>query len=55
MIRRLLLCMVCGVFTMASAQKAPVSTDAAVNKKIREPRRAHFFAFESEDKAKGDK
>ena len=55
MIRRLLLCMVCGVFTMASAQKAPVWKDASVNQQNREPRRAHFFGFESEDKAKGDK
>ena len=55
MIRRLLLCMVCGVFTMASAQKAPVWKDAGVNQQNREPRRAHFFGFESEDKAKGDK
>ena len=55
MIRRLFLCMVCGVFTMASAQKAPVWKDAGVNQQNREPRRAHFFGFESEDKAKGDK
>ncbi len=55
MIRRLLLCMVCGAFTMVSAQKAPVWKDAGVNQQNREPRRAHFFAFESEDKAKGDK
>ena len=55
MIRRLLLCMVCGVVTMASAQKAPVWKDAGVNQQNREPRRAHFFGFESEDKAKGDK
>ena len=55
MIRKLLLCMVCGVFTMASAQKAPVWKDAGVNQQNREPRRAHFFGFESEDKAKGDK
>ena len=55
MIRKLLLCMVCGVFTMASAQKAPVWKDASVNQQNREPRRAHFFGFESEDKAKGDK
>ena len=47
--------MVCGVVTMASAQKAPVWKDAGVNQQNREPRRAHFFAFESEDKAKGDK
>ena len=55
MIRKLLLCMVCGAFTMASAQKAPVWKDASVNQQNREPRRAHFFGFESEDKAKGDK
>ena len=55
MIRKLLLCMVCGAFTMASAQKAPVWKDAGVNQQNREPRRAHFFGFESEDKAKGDK
>ena len=55
MIRKLLLCMVCGVVTMASAQKAPVWKDAGVNQQNREPRRAHFFGFESEDKAKGDK
>ena len=55
MIRKLLLCMVCGVFTMASAQKAPIWKDAGVNQQNREPRRAHFFGFESEDKAKGDK
>ena len=47
--------MVCGAFTMASAQKAPVWKDAGVNQQNREPRRAHFFGFESEDKAKGDK
>jgi len=55
MIRKLLLCMVCGAFTMASAQKAPVWKNASVNQQNREPRRAHFFGFESEDKAKGDK
>ena len=50
----MLLC-VCSAFTMASAQKAPVWRDASVNQQNREPRRAHFFAFENEDKAKGDK
>ena len=40
---------------MASAQKTPVWRDASVNQQNREPRRAHFFAFENEDKAKGDK
>ena len=53
MIRRLLLCMVCGVVTMASAQKAPVWKDAGVNQQNREPRRAHFFAFETESLALG--
>ncbi len=47
--------MVCGAFTMASAQKVPVWKDAGVNQQNREPRRAHFFGFESEDKAKGEK
>ncbi|WP_033148921.1 glycoside hydrolase family 2 TIM barrel-domain containing protein [Prevotella sp. P6B1] len=55
MIRKLLLCMVCGAFTMANAQKTPVWKDASVNQQNREPRRAHFFAFEDEDKANGDK
>ena len=55
MIRKLLLCMVCGAFTMASAQKTPVWKDPNVNQQNREPRRAHFFAFENEEKAKGDK
>ena len=39
----------------ASAQKLPVWQDPGVNQQNREPRRAHFFAFESADKAKGDK
>ena len=34
---------------------AQVWKDPAVNQQNREPRRAHFFAFESVDKAKGDK
>ena len=55
MIKKLLLCMVCGAFTMASAQKTPVWKDPNVNQQNREPRRAHFFAFENEEKAKGDK
>ena len=55
MIKKLLLCMVCGAFTMASAQKTPVWKDPNVNQQNREPRRAHFFAFENEDKANGDK
>ena len=55
MIRKLVLLCVCGAFTVASAQKTPVWRDASVNQQNREPRRAHFFAFENEDKAKGDK
>ena len=39
----------------ASAQKLPVWQDPGVNQQNREPRRAHFFAFESLDKAMGDK
>ena len=39
----------------ASAQKLPVWQNPGVNQQNREPRRAHFFAFESADKAKGDK
>ena len=34
---------------------AQVWKDPAVNQQNREPRRAHFFAFESVDKAKGNK
>ena len=55
MIRKLLLCMVCGAFTMASAQKTPVWKDAGVNQQNRETRHAHFFGFENAEKAKGDK
>ena len=55
MIRKLLLCMVCGAFTMASAQKTPVWKDAGVNQQNREQRHAHFFGFENAEKAKGDK
>ena len=35
--------------------KAQVWQDPQVNQQNREPRRAHFFAFESVEKAKGDK
>jgi beta-galactosidase len=45
--------MMCGAFSMASAQKAPVWKDPLVNQQNRVPRHAHFFAFENEDKAKG--
>ena len=53
MTRKLLLLMMCGAFSMASAQKAPVWKDPLVNQQNRVPRHAHFFAFENEDKAKG--
>lgn len=55
MIRKLLLCVVCGAFTMASAQKTPVWRDAGVNQQNRLTRHAHFFGFENAEKAKGDK
>ena len=45
--------MMCGAFSMVSAQKAPVWKDPLVNQQNRVPRHAHFFAFENEDKAKG--
>ena len=38
-----------------AADKTPVWLDPNVNQQNREPRRAHFFAFESLDLAKGDK
>ena len=55
MLRKFLVCLVCGAFTMAHAQKTPVWKDPSVNQQNREPRRAHFFAFENEEKAKGEK
>ena len=55
MIRKLLLCVVCVAFTVASAQKTPVWKDAGVNQQNRETRHAHFFGFENAEKAKGDK
>ena len=55
MIRKLLLCVVCGAFTMASAQKTPMWRDAGVNQQNRLARHAHFFGFENAEKAKGDK
>ena len=55
MIRKFLLCMVCGAFTMASAQKTPVWKDAGINQQNRETRHAHFFGFENAEKSKGDK
>ena len=38
-----------------AADRLPVWQDPNVNQVNREPRRAHFFAFENADKAKGDK
>ena len=55
MIRKLLVLLVCGAFTTASAQKTPVWKDANVNQLNREARHAHFFGFESAEKAKGSK
>ena len=40
---------------MLAADKTPVWKDPSVNQVNREPRRAHFFAFENIDKARGDK
>ena len=41
--------------TTYAADSTPVWCDPSVNQQNREPRRADFFAFESIDKAKGDK
>ena len=40
---------------MLAADKTPVWKDPSVNQVNRESRRAHFFAFENSDKARGDK
>ena len=54
--RRLLLSIACLVaLPMLAADKTPVWKDPSVNQVNREPRRAHFFAFENSDKARGDK
>ncbi len=54
--RRLLLSIACLVaLPMLAADKTPVWKDPSVNQVNREPRRAHFFAFENIDKARGDK
>ena len=54
--RRLLLSIACLVaLPMLAADKTPVWKDPNVNQVNREPRRAHFFAFENSDKARGDK
>ena len=39
---------------MLAADKTPVWKDPSVNQVNREPRRAHFFAFENSDKARSD-
>ncbi|MBR2778513.1 MAG: DUF4981 domain-containing protein, partial [Prevotella sp.] len=54
--KRILLSILCLTsLTMSAADKTPVWKDPVVNQQNREPRRADFFAFESIDKAKGDK
>ena len=54
--KRILLLILCLTsLTMSAADKTPVWKDPVVNQQNREPRRADFFAFESIDKAKGDK
>ena len=54
--RRLLLSIACLVaLPMLAADKTPVWKDPSVNQVNLEPRRAHFFAFENSDKARGDK
>ncbi|MBQ6916251.1 MAG: DUF4981 domain-containing protein [Prevotella sp.] len=55
MIRKLLVFLVCGAFATANAQKTPVWKDANVNQLNRVARHAHFFGFESVEKAKGNK
>ena len=54
--RKVLLAMICLASASAfAADKTPVWGDPAVNQVNREARHAHFFAFENEEKAKGDK
>ena len=56
MMRKLLLSFVClASATAIAADKTPVWKDPSVNQVNREARRAVFFAFENEEKAKGDK
>ena len=55
MIKHLLLSFACMAMVSAYAQKTPVWQDPNVNQVNREVRRADFFAFESVEKAKGDK
>ena len=53
--KKLIACAACLLWVSASAQKSPVWLDPNVNEQNREERRADFFAFESMDKAQGDK
>ena len=54
--RKLLLSIVCVASTMAfAAEKTPVWKDPLVNQVNRETRHSSFFAFESQEKANGDK
>ena len=53
--KKFLLAIACLTSVAAYAQKSPVWQDPNVNQQNREARRAHFFAFESVEKAKGDK
>jgi len=53
--KKFLLAIACLTSVAAYAQKTPVWMDPNVNQQNREARRAHFFAFESVEKAKGDK
>ena len=55
MIKHLLLSFACMMTVLAYGQKTPVWQDPNVNQVNREVRRADFFAFESMEKAKGDK
>ena len=56
MMRRLLLSVAClASLTTYAADTTPVWRNPSVNQQNREPRRADFFAFESIDKAQGDK
>ena len=53
--KKLLFAIACLASVATFAQKSPAWLDPNVNQQNREPRRAHFFAFENIDKAKGDK
>ena len=53
--KKLLFAIACLASVATFAQKSPAWLDPNVNQQNREPRRAHFFAFENIDKSKGDK